>query len=145
MADDDDFGMGGIENRDGYAVASAAGELSVIEGGAKVLKAVSAVAGALWILAVVFMFWNWYDIAEKTSGSINFSITAGSSPSSSVLQALATTLGSTWGYLLVRGAGLHGLDAAARPAHAPARGRHVRRRLTRPRTRPLWLTWSGHA
>jgi hypothetical protein len=98
---DDDFGMGGIEDRDGYAVATAAGELSVIEGGAKVLKAVSAIAAALWILAVVFMFWNWYDIAEKTTGSINFTISAGSGPNSSVLQALATTLGSTWGYLLV--------------------------------------------
>ena len=101
MADDDDFGMGGIEDRGGYAVATAAGELSVIEGGAKVLKAVSAVAAALWILAVVFVFWNWYDIAEKTSGSVSFTITAGSGVNGSVLQAIATTLGSTWGYLLV--------------------------------------------
>lgn len=104
MADEDDFrtsDLGGTEDPDGYAVASAAGELSVIEAGAKLLKVVSGIAAALWILAVVFVFWNWYDITQKTTGSVSFSMTSASNMNSTILQALASTLTSTWGYLLV--------------------------------------------
>ena len=69
--------------------------------GAKVLKAVSAVAAALWILAVVFDLLELVRHRREDSGSISFTLSAGSGTNSSVLQALATTLGSTWGYLLV--------------------------------------------
>jgi len=101
----DDFGIDegydddGIEDPDGYAVAMAAGELSVITNGAKVLKAVAALAAGLWILAVITIFWNWYDLARTSGMAISFTGTTGAN--NSVLQALATTLGSTWGYLLV--------------------------------------------
>ncbi len=101
MADDDGFesdDLGGIEDPDGYAVASAAGELSTIAGGAKVLKAASAVAAALWILAIVTNFWSWWDITknDNTGG-----LTTGAVQNSRILQVLSTTLQSTWGYLLV--------------------------------------------
>jgi hypothetical protein len=86
-----------VEDPGGFAIASAAGELSAITGGAKVLKAAAAVATGLWVLAVITMFWNWYDLARSTGSGINLT----GPGNNSVLQALATTLSSTWGYLLV--------------------------------------------
>ena len=98
MADDDGFGTGQIEDPDGYAVATAAGELSTIEWGSKVLKAVATVASALWLLAVITIFWNWYDLSRTTgTGTISF---AGAG-NNTVLQALTMTLTQTWGYALV--------------------------------------------
>jgi hypothetical protein len=96
MADNDDFGMGGIEDPDGYAVASAAGELSSIEWGAKVLKAVAVGAAVLWVVAVIAMFWNWWDLSDQ-----QISLTTGAVKTDRLLQTVATTLQSTWGYALV--------------------------------------------
>jgi hypothetical protein len=98
MADDDDFGMGGIEDRDGYAVASAAGELSTIEWGSKVLTAMALLAGILWVLATGMLFWsNWkaYDRGYP-SGMIAASI-----DNDRLISTIGVTLQSTWGYLLV--------------------------------------------
>jgi hypothetical protein len=86
-----------IADPGGFAVASAAAELSAITGGAKVLKAAAAVATGLWALAVITVFWNWYDLTRSTGMGISLT----GSGNNSVLQALATTLTSTWGYLLV--------------------------------------------
>jgi hypothetical protein len=86
-----------VDDPGGYAIASAAGELSSITGGAKVLKAAAAVASGLWILAVISMFWNWYDLTRSTGMGVSMT----GPNNNSILYALATTLGSTWGYLLV--------------------------------------------
>ena len=98
MADDDDFGMGGIEDQDGYAVASAAGELSVIAGGAKVLKAASAVGCRALdpghrheLLELVGPH------QERQHRRVDHRLMQ----NSRLLQVLSTTLQSTWGYLLV--------------------------------------------
>jgi len=99
MADDDDFGTGPIEDPDGYAVATAAGELSSIEWGAKVLKVVAGIAAFLWLAALVTIFWNQWRMSSGISYPTG--ITTGAMDNDRVLQTLATTLASTWGYALV--------------------------------------------
>jgi hypothetical protein len=102
MADDDDFdtdGPGDIDDDgDGSEVASAAGELSVISGGARVLKLVAALAALLWAAAIVSVFWNVWDLTRNDAGG---GLTTGSIQNTRLAQVLSTTLTSTWGYALV--------------------------------------------
>jgi len=95
MADDEGIE---IQDPDGYAVAAAAGELSTIATGAKLLKAAAALATAVWLLAVITTFWNYWDLTKNGSGG---GLTSGSIDNHRLLQVLATTLQSTWGYALV--------------------------------------------
>jgi len=98
MADDESFGTGSIEDPDGYAVASAAGELSTIEWGSKVLKATAILAALLWLVATGTLFWTNWRVYDRgfTSGVIS-----GSVDNDRLITAMATTLQGTWGYLLV--------------------------------------------
>ena len=98
MADDDDDGMGGIEDPDGYAVASAAGELSSIEWGAKVLKAMAILAGVLWILATGMLFWSNWKVYDRGYPS---GVLSGSVDNDRLISTIGITLQSTWGYLLI--------------------------------------------
>ena len=98
MADDDDYGMGGIEDRDGYAVASAAGELSSIEWGAKVLKGLAVAAGVIWLIAMVTLFWSNWKVYDRGYPS---GVLSGTVDNDRLISTIGITLQSTWGYLLV--------------------------------------------
>jgi len=99
MADEDGFGTGGIDDAEGYAVATAAGELSTIEWGAKVLKVVAGVAAFLWVVALVAIFWSYWRMSSGATYPTG--ITTGGVDNDRLLQTIATTLQATWGYALV--------------------------------------------
>jgi len=87
-----------IEDPTGHAVATAAGELRTIQTATTVLKAAAALAVALWLLAVITIFWYWWDLSGN-GGQGTF--TSGPIDNDRLLQVLASTLQATWGYALV--------------------------------------------
>jgi hypothetical protein len=89
---------GHVDDPEGYAIASAAGELSAISTGARVLRVVAGVATTLWLVAVVTIFWSWW---QNTDQYPSGGMLSGSGQSNRLVQVLASTLTSTWGYLLV--------------------------------------------
>ena len=96
MADESEVGTGD-EQDDAAAVAEAAYEVVALKGAGRVLQVVAIIASIVWAAAVVTVFWTMWD---STSGSMG-GLTSGSIDNHRVVQVLATTLQSTWGYAMV--------------------------------------------
>ena len=86
------------EDEDEDTVTEAAYELLAIRGAARILQVVAVLAGLLWAVAVVTVFWFQWDLTKNDSGG---SIVTGSVDNNRVAQTVAATLASTWGYAIV--------------------------------------------